>query len=400
MKNKNSICVIGLGYIGLPTSIILAQCGYKVRGVDTSSKVLDALLNGRAHISEANLNEALNSQSVKENFSVSDTPNFSDVFIIAVPTPCNENHEPNIEFIMAAVQSIAPYLRPGNMIILESTSPVGTTEKIDKCLKEMGLETFELYIAHCPERVLPGQIMKELLNNDRIVGGHTKKAGEKAADFYREFIMGSVHVTDARTAELCKLVENSFRDLNIAFANELSMISDTLQVDVWELINLANYHPRVNILSPGVGVGGHCIAVDPRFIVYSDRQNAKLIQTARDVNLSKTEWVLQKILLAYEKLKTNLGREPVLGCFGLTFKPDVDDLRESPALQIFHMLLNRGISPLAVEPNLVEHDSIKLIDIEEASKKADLIVILVAHKNFSQLRTNAEVLNFCSKGIF
>lgn len=399
MKNKNSICVIGLGYIGLPTSVILAQCGYKVSGVDTSTKVLDALLNGRAHIAENNLNEALNSQVVTENFRVSGTPSFSDVFIIAVPTPFNENHEPNIEFIMDAVQSIAPYLSPGNMIILESTSPVGTTEKIDKYLKEMGVETSDLYIAHCPERVLPGQIMKEFINNDRIVGGHTRNAGEKVADFYREFIKGSVHVTDARTAELCKLVENSFRDLNIAFANELSIISDTLEVDVWELINLANHHPRVNILSPGVGVGGHCIAVDPWFVAYSDRENAKLIQLARDVNLRKTDWVLQKILSAYETLRANLGRKPVLACFGLAFKPDVADLRESPALQIYHMLLNKGVSPLAVEPNLVEHDSIKLTDIEEASKQADLIVILVAHKHFSQLRTNADVLNFCGRGL-
>ena len=398
MKNKNDVCVIGLGYIGLPTSVILAQCGYKVRGVDTSAKVLDALLNGRVHISETNLDKVLNSQAVKENLSISDTPNFSDVFIIAVPTPFTENHEPNIEFIMDAVRSIAPYLSSGNMIILESTSPVGTTEKIDKCLQEMGVETSELYIAHCPERVLPGQIMKELVNNDRIVGGHTRNSGEKAADFYRKFIKGSVHVTDARTAELCKLVENSFRDLNIAFANELSMISDTLEVDVWELIKLANHHPRVNILSPGVGVGGHCIAVDPWFIAYSDSENAKLIQLARSVNLRKTDWVLQKILSAYKQLKTKLGREPVIACFGLAFKPDVEDLRESPALQIFYMLLNSGISPLAVEPNLVEHETIKLTDIEEASKQADLIVILVAHKKFSQLRTNAEVLNFCSRG--
>lgn len=398
MKNENSICVIGLGYIGLPTSVILAECGYKVCGVDTSTKVLDSLRNGRTHIAETNLNEALNSQAVQENFRVSDTPSFSDVFIIAVPTPFNENHEPNIEFIMEAVESIVPYLRPGNMIILESTSPVGTTEKINNYLKEMGVDISELYIAHCPERVLPGKIMKELLINDRIIGGQTKKAGEKVAEFYREFIGGSVHITDARTAELCKLVENSYRDVNIAFANELSMISDTLGIDVWELIDLANCHPRVNILRPGAGVGGHCIAVDPWFIVYSDAENSKLIRRAREVNICKADWVFENILSAYENLKTNLGREPILACFGLAFKPDVDDLRESPALQIFHKLLSRGINPLAVEPNLYQHDSIHLTDVDEACKEADLIAILVPHNQFSQLRTSAEVLYYCGKG--
>lgn len=399
MNNKKSICVLGLGYIGLPTSVILAQSGYKVRGVDTSSKVLNTLRNGQTHIAEPKLNEALNSKAVKENFVVSATPDISDVFIVAVPTPINEKHEPNIQFVMNAIHSIAPYLRQGNMIILESTSPVGTTEKIYDRLKKTGIETSNLYIAHCPERVLPGQIMNEIVNNDRIVGGYTKKASENVADFYNEFIKGNVYITDARTAELCKLVENSYRDLNIAFANELSMISDTLDIDVWKLINLANRHPRVNILRPGIGVGGHCIAVDPWFIVHSDTYNAKLIKLAREVNLRKTDWVFENILYAYQKLKTELGREPVLACFGLAFKPDVEDLRESPALKIFHKLLNNGITPLAVEPNLVEHDSINLTGVEEASKRADLILILVPHKQFSQLRTDAEVIYLCGEGV-
>lgn len=398
MKIKRRICVIGLGYIGLPTACLLAQMGHRVFGVDTSLRVLNALKSGRAHISEPDLQRLLNSDQVRENFEFSTIPNQADIFIIAVPTPFNEKHEPNIEFIIEAVHSIAPLLRPGNIVILESTSPVGTTEKIFENLNNLGVDMSEIFIAHCPERVLPGRIMSELVENDRIVGGYCRTASEKVAQFYREFVKGSVVVTDSRTAELCKLVENSYRDVNIAFANELSMISDKLDVDVWELIDLANHHPRVHILSPGVGVGGHCIAVDPWFIIHADKENAKLLKKSREVNLRKTDWVLEKILENYKNLKEKLSREPVIACFGLTFKPDVDDLRESPALQIYHNLLSAGIRPLAVEPNLIEHNSIYLTDYQEACKKADLIVILVPHKHFADIETDAEVLNFSGKG--
>jgi UDP-N-acetyl-D-mannosaminuronic acid dehydrogenase len=284
LKNKK-ICVMGLGYIGLPTSALLASKGYEVYGVDINQKVVDIINKGEIHIVEPELDTFVKA-AVKSGKLKADTkPTYADIFIIAVPTPFyKESFSPNIEYVIAATKSIAPYIKEGNIVILESTSPVGTTEKVEEVLKNEGVDTSKIYIAHCPERVLPGQIMRELVENDRVVGGLTKEATKRIAEFYREFIQGEVLETDAKTAEMSKLTENSFRDVNIAFANELSMLCDKFGIDVWELIELANRHPRVNILKPGAGVGGHCIAVDPWFIVHSGGDRAKLIKTAREVS--------------------------------------------------------------------------------------------------------------------
>ena len=302
---------------------------------------------------------------------------------------------PNIDYVLAATRSIASVVKKGDMVILESTSPVGTTEKVEQVLKEEGIDTSELYIAHCPERVLPGHIMRELVENDRIVGGLTPEASEKVAEFYRSFVTGEVLITDARTAEMAKLTENSFRDVNIAFANELSILCDKFKIDVWELIRLANRHPRVNILQPGTGVGGHCIAVDPWFIVHEGGDDARIIRAAREINDYKTEWVVQRILSEIESFKQKSDRMPTVSCMGLAFKPNIDDLRESPALEVFQALQANGVDVLAVEPNLKRHSSIKLTSYQQAADTADLVIYLVAHNEFVSLSANGLELDFC-----
>jgi UDP-N-acetyl-D-mannosaminuronic acid dehydrogenase len=306
---KRKICVIGLGYIGLPTSALLANRGYNVHGVDVVQSTVDTINEGKIHIVEPELDiyvkAAVNSGKLKADTK----PSEADVFIIAVPTPFHEGYVPNIDYVISATRAIAPYVKEGNIIILESTSPVGTTDAVEATLKENGVDTGKMYIAHCPERVLPGHIMRELVANDRIVGGTTQEATKVTAAFYREFVAGEVLETDAKTAEMAKLTENSFRDTNIAFANELSILCDKFGINVWELIRLANRHPRVNILQPGAGVGGHCIAVDPWFIVYAGGEDAKLIRTSREVNNYKTEWVIEKIKNAALKLKTNTAEK-------------------------------------------------------------------------------------------
>jgi UDP-N-acetyl-D-mannosaminuronic acid dehydrogenase len=397
LENKK-ICVMGLGYIGLPTSALLASKGYEVYGVDINQKVVDTINKGEIHIVEPELDTfvktAVNSGKLKADIK----PTEADVFIIAVPTPFyKESFSPNIEYVIAATKSIAPYVKKGNIIILESTSPVGTTEKVEETLKNEGVDTSKIYIAHCPERVLPGQIMRELVENDRIVGGLTPEATKKVADFYREFVQGEVLETDAKTAEMCKLTENSFRDVNIAFANELSILCDKFGINVWNLIELANRHPRVNILKPGAGVGGHCIAVDPWFIVHSGGDRAKLIKTAREVNNYKTEWVIEKIKNESLKFEMENRRKPKIACMGLAFKPDIDDLRESPALYITRRLKDENFDIVAVEPNIKECKEFELMNYQEAIKKADIIAFLVAHKEFINLNIpeNKKILDFC-----
>jgi len=393
MQNKK-ICVMGLGYIGLPTAALLANRGYDVHGVDIVQSTVDIINRGEIHIVEPELDtfvqSAVNSGKLKADIK----PTPADVFILAVPTPFHEGFIPNIDYIVSATKAIVPYVKENNIVILESTSPVGTTDKVEEVLKENGVDTSKLFIAHCPERVLPGQIMRELVENDRIVGGITPEATAKTVKFYKTFVSGEVLSTDARTAEMAKLTENSFRDVNIAFANELSILCDKFDIDVWELISLANRHPRVSILQPGAGVGGHCIAVDPWFIVHAGGENAKMIRTGRDVNTYKTEWSIEKIKNAALKFENENGKKAKIACMGLAFKPDIDDLRESPALYITKRLIADGLDVLAVEPNIEDFKDFKIVNYKKALEEADIVTFLVAHKEFKDLDIASE-LDFC-----
>lgn len=384
MKNK-LISVVGLGYIGLPTAALLASHGYTVVGIDISQHAVDTINQGKIHIVEPDLDAFVRSAVTAGRLKASTSPQAGDVYIICVPTPFHESGaipQPNIDYVLAATRSIAPFVKPGDLVILESTSPVGTTEKMQAVLSEAGVNVEEIYMAYCPERVLPGKIMTELVENDRVVGGVTPAATKAVADFYRTFVRGEVFETEAKTAEMCKLTENSFRDVNIAFANELSLICDKEGVNVWNLIQLANRHPRVNILQPGAGVGGHCIAVDPWFIVARDVENAKLIRTAREVNNHKTDWVIDRIKIAAADATAKTGRKPKIACLGLAFKPDIDDLRESPAVHIAQALLSQGYDLVAVEPNVQEEDRFVLIELDDALKSADILAVLVKHRQF------------------
>jgi UDP-N-acetyl-D-mannosaminuronic acid dehydrogenase len=375
---------LGLGYIGLPTASLLGTRGYKVVGVDVSAKVVDTINQGNVHIVEPDLDILVKSAVQSGNLRASLVPEESDVFIIAVPTPFKDGHQPDLSYVEQATADILPFVRPGNLVVLESTSPVGTTlEIVAKRLEPCGLRIGEqIFVAHCPERVLPGRILTELVENDRIVGGINEASSAAAADFYAEFVRGAVLTTDASTAELTKLVENSFRDVNIAFANELSVICDRLGVDVWEVIALANRHPRVNILQPGPGVGGHCIAVDPWFIVAKAPEQARLIRTAREVNDAKPDWVVERVAAQARKF-----RDPVIACLGLAFKADVGDLRESPALQIVQRLRDRKIGRLLVcEPNVDRHDEFELVPLTQAIAAADIVLLLVDHRPFRRLK--------------
>ena len=396
--NKNTkICIIGLGYIGLPTGALLASRNYKVHGVDTIKDTVDTINRGEIHIVEPELDAFVRSAVNSGNLKADTKPTEADVFIIAVPTPFHEGYVPNIDYVVSATKAIATYVREGNIVILESTSPVGTTHKIEEVLKEEGVDTSKIYIAHCPERVLPGHIMRELVENDRIVGGITPEATEATVAFYETFVHGTVLKTDAKTAEMAKLTENSYRDVNIAFANELSILCDKFGINEWELIELANRHPRVNILQPGVGVGGHCIAVDPWFIVHAGGEDAKIIRTAREVNTYKTEWAIEKIKNAALKFENENGTKAKVACMGLAFKPDIDDLRESPALYITKRLISEGLNILAVEPNIAHYNEFEIIDYKDALDKADIVVFLVAHKEFKNIDTNSNqiILDFC-----
>ncbi len=383
-KNKQKICVIGLGYIGLPTASLLGTKGFQVHGVDVTPSVVDTINQGRIHIVEPDLDILVKSAVGSGNLQAGLEPEEADIFILAVPTPFKGDHQPDLSYVEDATRRIAPYVRPGNLVILESTSPVGTTDNVvAKILAAEGHKIGdEVFVAHCPERVLPGRILTELIENDRIVGGVNERSTAKAVEFYHSFVRGEVLATNARTAELAKLTENAFRDVNIAFANELSLICDEQEINVWELIQLANRHPRVNILQPGPGVGGHCIAVDPWFIVAASPNRANLIRMARTVNDAKPDWVVEKVRDSAKKFK-----QPVIGCLGLAFKADVDDLRESPALGIVRQIQQEQLGDLLVaEPNISSHDEFELHPYQDVIKRSDILLLLVDHKEFGDLK--------------
>ena len=386
-----SVCVIGLGYIGMPTACLIANGGYNVTCVDTNLNIINNLKSGNIHINESGLDTLFHNAWINKRFTFATTVIHCDVYIICVPTPFNYENEmrkPDMSHVINAVNSIKPVLRSGDLIILESTSPVGTTKYIYDMLKMDSVENFELNISYCPERVIPGNIVNELVNNDRIIGGYNNKSSELTYEFYKTFVKGNLHLTNSFTAEMCKLAENSFRDVNIAFANELSLICNNLNIDVNEVINFANFHPRVNILNPGIGVGGHCISVDPWFIVFSDPINSIMIKTARLINDNKTSWVIDKIITHINASKATINNVSI---FGLSYKPDTDDLRESPAVKVYNRLKNYDFTLSAVEPNIVNSDKFNLISINQALLNSDLIIILVAHKEFKKI---VETLSF------
>lgn len=397
------ICVIGLGYIGLPTAALLAGRRKKVIGVDINTNAVETINRGEIHIVEPDLDMVVHAAVTEGWLRATTAPEPADVFLIAVPTPFIGDHQPDLSYISAAASAIAPVLKKGDLVILESTSPVGATEDMAEWLRQArpdltfpqtNGEESDIRVAHCPERVLPGHVLRELVQNDRVIGGITDRCSEAAAEFYRTFVEGECLLTNARTAEMCKLTENSFRDVNIAFANELSLICDQLNIDVWNLIRLANRHPRVNILQPGPGVGGHCIAVDPWFIIANTPEDARLIRTAREVNDGKPRWVLEKVQAATDRfLSANPSKtagDVTIACFGLAFKPDIDDLRESPALAIAQAIADTNPGQtLVVEPNIDRLpdrlDGCLLVETHHALEKADVVVVLVDHKPFRRV---------------
>ena len=380
---NTTVCVVGLGYIGLPTASLLGTRGFKVVGVDVSAEVVETINAGNIHIVEPDLDVLVKSAVGSGNLSASLEPVAADIFIIAVPTPLSGEQQPDLSFIRAAVAAISPYVVAGNLVVLESTSPIGTTDEIVAAMLAADGHSVggDVHVAYCPERVLPGRILIELVQNDRVVGGINDSSTAAALGFYRKFVNGDVYGTSAKTAEMVKLIENSYRDVNIAFANEISMIAEQEAINAWEVIELANRHPRVNILSPGPGVGGHCIAVDPWFLVSRNPTLARLISTARQVNDQKPRWVIEQVKARAERFK-----RPTIACLGLAFKADVDDLRESPAEDITSTLLDEDIGDIVVcEPNLSSHPRFELCSLEEAVNQADIVVLLVDHKAFRHL---------------
>lgn len=394
---NKSICILGLGYIGLPTAAILCDKGYNVHGVDVEDSKVEAINNGSTYINEPGLANLISSSVKNKKLKASKLPQESDIFIIAVPTPFGQNYIPNIDYVMKSIEAIIPYLKDGNMVIIESTIPVGTTKKIEEFIQKHKVGISDVHIAHCPERVLPGNIVEELKSNDRIIGGTNENATKNVAAFYETFVTGDILTTSDKTAEMAKLTENSFRDVNIAFANELSIICDKEGINIWELISLTNRHPRVEILNPGTGVGGHCIAVDPWFIVNSHPKDANLIKQARHVNLQKTKWVFEKIKNVAKEFEEKYSKKPKIACMGLTYKANVDDCRESPSIKIVDYLMEHNFDVVAVEPNLKKHNYIKLVNLDFAIQTADIVVWLVDHKEFKLINIK-KGLDFC--GIF
>ncbi|MBT2749411.1 MULTISPECIES: UDP-N-acetyl-D-mannosamine dehydrogenase [unclassified Lysobacter] len=414
----DTVSVIGLGYIGLPTAAAFAAVRKQVIGIDVNRNIVDTINRGEIHIVEPDLDVAVRAAVSGGFLRASIQPESADAYLIAVPTPFKNDHEPDLRYIEAAAKALAPVLRKGDLVVLESTSPVGATEQLAQWLSEARSdlsfpqdagEDADVNVAHCPERVLPGHVMRELIENDRVIGGMTPRCSARACELYKSFVRGECIVTNARTAEMCKLTENAFRDVNIAFANELSIICDKLGINVWDLVQLANRHPRVNILQPGPGVGGHCIAVDPWFIVDSAPEQARLIRTAREVNNSKPRWVMDKVDAAIAEAKADgkQDKDLTIAVFGLSFKPDIDDLRESPALDIAIELAARHPGKvLAVEPHIdalpekLKSPNLILVDFPTASAQADIGLLLVDHKPFREQAAPTHLRLVDTKGIW
>lgn len=394
-------CFMGLGYIGLPTAIISSQHGINVCGVDINPKVVEKTNRGELHIVEPGLQSLLKKAVDSKSLVASTTPFESDVYLIVVPTPFKAKHEPDISYVESATKTVIPLLKEGDLFIIESTSPVGTTEKMAELIFSVRPELKgRIHIAYCPERVLPGNVIFELVNNDRVIGGIDDASADAAAEFYGKFVTGQLHKTNCRTAEMCKLVENSSRDVQIAFANELSMICEKAGINVWELISLANKHPRVNILQPGCGVGGHCIAVDPYFISSAFPNEAKIIAQARSINNYKSEWCVEKAKNAILSFELENGKKPQVALMGLAFKPNIDDLRESPAMKIAKHLVAEmpDVKFNIVEPNISSHPDFDIVDFQTAFEQSDIVVYLTAHKQFFMLPQEANdklILDFC-----
>lgn len=393
---KPRLCILGLGYVGLPSAAVFADAGLRVLGVDTQQSIVDTVNSGAAHIVEAHLDDLLKQVVNRGTLVAATSPAAADVFAIAVPTPFKQGKVPDLRYVEAATRMIAEHLVPGNLVILESTSPVGTTAKMSEWLAECRPDLVfphqdpancDIHLAHCPERILPGKVLHEVVHNDRVIGGMTPECSRKAASFYAHAVKGQCHITNDRTAELCKLSENAFRDVNIAFANELSLICDRLDVDVWELISLTNKHPRVDILRPGPGVGGHCIAVDPWFIVDTAPEQARLIATARQINDGKPAWVADQVMQAVAAYGSE---RPTVACMGLAYKPDVDDLRESPSCEVTELLAEKGLELLVCEPfvdalpQTLNRAGVTLVALDRAMT-ADILVFLTPHQQFKSI---------------
>ena len=397
------VCFMGLGYIGLPTAIIAAKHGVQVIGVDINPKVVEVTNQGKLHIIEPGMEEMLQEVVKSGALKASTTPEVCEAYFMVVPTPFKGNHEPDISYVEAATKAVIPLLKEGDLYVIESTSPVGTTEKMKQLIFTERPELIgKIFIAYCPERVLPGNVIYELVHNDRVIGGWDEASTDKAIEFYSQFVKGMLHRTNCRTAEMCKLTENSSRDVQIAFANELSLICDKADINVWELVDLANKHPRVNILQPGCGVGGHCIAVDPYFITADFPMESKIIATAREINNYKAFWSAEKVQNEMLKFELKHHRKPWVAMMGLAFKPNIDDLRESPAKGITAKVMQgcNNAQIMVVEPNIREHNVFKLKNYKEAYEQADIVVFLVNHREFAELnyRKDVIVLDFC--GVF
>ena len=396
-------CFMGLGYIGLPTAIIAAQSGIEIIGVDINTKVVEQTNAGHLHIVEPGMEKLLQEVIKSGKFRATSEPEECDAYFIVVPTPFKGDHQPDISYVENATRMVLPLLKKGDLYVIESTSPVGTTEQMAELIFQERPELKgNIHIAYCPERVLPGNVIYELVNKDRVIGGIDEDSTSHAIEFYSKFVTGQLHRTNARTAELCKLTENSSRDVQIAFANELSMICERAGINVWDLINLANKHPRVNILQPGCGVGGHCIAVDPYFITAAFPKEARIIAQAREINNFKAQWCAEKVKNAMLEFELKNHHKPVVAMMGLAFKPNIDDLRESPAKRITTEVMQsrNNAKLLVVEPNIQEHNVFKLTPYREAYERADIVVFLTAHNEFKQLewREDKVILDFC--GIF